>query len=280
MTTSFYIEACRVLDRHLLPDITNLIFTYLHYEKKEEEPKTLRDEIISYIKRDLINVYVPVFHDDLGEETEDPEKTGKFKDTDPRAEKWGGEVPYFHHREKDWMKCPKCDKYMQFIFQVTDPSPIKTFGSLQIWLCSCDAVFMGDSIEGFIVKKIYFHEKYKIIPKPKNVVLFDFKPICRWKIKQILPNYVYGYFEDSSMEAYLGADIYDHKEEIVNELEVYDNFAESMMWYCMQIKLDGSKYPRTSLSFGDCGDYMWGDCGVLNIYYKGHDLVVGGEVCY
>ncbi len=201
------------------------------------------------------------------------------------CDKFGGSYPYFSKLDREWPKCQKCSALMIFMFQVSDPSDLDMFGTIQVFLCPESYHYiMSDGIHGFFIRNIDYTEPYQHIPQPASVEAYQGFKITSWKPTleaSISDDELYNIILDFEVIDYL--DLGKEVAQLTLETEYLkcdEKIEGSMKWYgrvwsCQ----DSSRYSPFSFQLGEVDDFMYGDSGLLHAMYKSDKLVVMGDMC-
>ncbi len=248
------------------------LFNIKDYEKWDKE--VLRKEVLSRLHNLKVRKMKAWF----------PTTTVKYDDPkEVCCDKFGGSYPYFSKYDQGWPKCQKCSALMKFMFQVSDPSDLNMFGTIQVFLCPKDYHFtMSDGVDhGFFIRKIDYTEPYQYIPQPASVKAYKGLKITSWQ--PTWQSYLTGdelYYticDDCKVISYLGLD----KEAAqltmyAEELEDSEEIESGMKWFgtiwgCQE----RIRYSRFSFQCkGTIGDIVYSDYGILRAVYKGEELAV------
>ncbi len=251
------------------------LFNIKDYEKWDKD--VLRKEVLSRLHNLKLRKMKAWF----------PTITSEYDDSKEfRCDKFGGSYPYFSKFDQGWPKCQKCSALMIFMLQVSDPSDLDMFGTIQVFLCPKDYHYtMSDNVDyGFFIRNIDYSEPYQHIPQPASVKAYHGLKITSWK-----PAWQASTSEDELYENITGYEVigYLSLEEEVAQITItqdaedpeYREKVESCMkwygriWSCQ----DRSRYSPFSFQWDTVGNFMCG--GVLHAMYKRDKLVVMGDMC-
>ncbi len=202
------------------------------------------------------------------------------------CDKFGGSYPYFSKFDREWPKCQKCSALMKFIFQVSDPSNINMFGTIQVFLCPEDYHYtMSDGVDhGFFIRNVDYTVPYQYIPQPASVKAYKGFKITSWQPAWetyiddeyvlhdiILNSGVIDYLDlEEEVEQIITAEVEDpDSEEVESGMKWYGR-----VWSCQDI----TRYSPFSFQWGTVSNFKYGDCGVLHAMYKKGELVVTGDM--